>query len=80
MSDIMEYLAMFITTMDKIICFLGPYKMKMSHYLVSDTLWNLGLFSFPKTPPIISNFSQLKPGTFLPPTPYLDQVQSFPAF
>ena len=32
--------------------FLGPHKMKMSHYfLVFDTLWNLGFFWFPKTPP-----------------------------
>ena len=52
MSDIMVYLAMFSTTIDKILWFLGPHKMKMSHYLsVSDTLWNLGLFKFPKTPP-----------------------------
>ena len=44
-SDIMVYLAMFSTTIDKILCFSGPHKMKMSHHIsVSDTLWNLGLF------------------------------------
>ena len=32
--------------------FLGPHKMKMSHYfLVFDTLWNLGLFDFRRPPP-----------------------------
>ena len=41
--------------------FLGPHKMKMSHYfLIFDTLWNLGLFWFPTTTPLILNFSQLK--------------------
>ena len=52
MSDIMVYLAMFSTTIDKILYFLGPHKMKMSHYFaVSDTPWNLGhLFLFLKTP------------------------------
>ena len=34
---------MFSTTFDKILCFLGPHKMKMSHYFsVSDALRNLG--------------------------------------
>ena len=34
-SDIMVYLAMFRTTIDKIFCLLGPHKMKMSHYFQS---------------------------------------------
>ena len=45
--------------------FLGPHKMKMSHYFsVFNTLWNLGLFWFLKTPPLILDYSQLKLGTF----------------
>ena len=35
MIDIMVYLAMLSTTIDKILCFLGPHKMKMSHYFIS---------------------------------------------
>ena len=35
MSDIMVYLAMFRTTIDNILCFLGPHKMKMSNYFQS---------------------------------------------
>ena len=46
--------------------FLGPHKMKMSHYFsVFDTLWNLGLFFISEDPPLILNFSQLKLGIFL---------------
>ena len=45
---------------------LGPHKMKMSHYFsVSDTLWKLWLFNFPKTPPLNLNVSQLKLENFL---------------
>ena len=45
MSDIIVYLAMFSTTIDKILCFMGPHKMKMSHYFsVLDPIWNLGLY------------------------------------
>ena len=29
---IMVYLAIFSTTIDKILCFMGPHKIKMSHY------------------------------------------------
>ena len=44
-SDIMVYLAMFSTTIDKILCYLGPNKMKISHYFSGlSTLWNLGFF------------------------------------
>ena len=44
MSDIMVYFAMFSTTNDIILCFIGSRKIKMSHYFsVLDTLWNLGL-------------------------------------
>ena len=45
MSDIMVYLAMSSTTIDQILCFLGPHKIKMSHYFIS--LWyplELGTF------------------------------------
>ena len=56
MSDIIVYFAMFSTIIDKNLMFLGPHKMKMSHYFsVFVTLWNLGLFWFPKTP-LILNF------------------------
>ena len=42
MRDIMVYFAMFSTITDKILCFIGPHKMKMSHYFSPlDTLWNL---------------------------------------
>ena len=34
MSDIMVYVAMFSTTIVKILCFKGPPKMKMSHYKI----------------------------------------------
>ena len=64
--------------------FLGPHKMKMSHYFsVFDTLWNLGLFLFLKTPPLILNYSQLKLGTFLifwRPPPLNAKFPSFVAF
>ena len=44
MSGIMVYLAMFSTTIDKILCFMGPHKMKMSHYFsVLDPIWILGI-------------------------------------
>ena len=44
MIDIIVYLAMLSTTIDKILC-----KDKMCHYLsVLDTIWNLGLFGFPQ--------------------------------
>ena len=75
-SDIMVYLAMFSTTIDNILCFLVLIIWKwVIILLVFGTLWNLGLFWFPKTPPLILNFSQLKLGTFLifgRPPPYLD--------
>ena len=39
MNDIMVYLAMFSTTIDKNVMFSGPHEMKMSHYiLVLDTI------------------------------------------
>ena len=32
--------------------FIGPNKMKMSHYFLDlDNLWNLGLFKISKDPP-----------------------------
>ena len=43
MNDIILYFAMFSTTIDKILCFIGPRNMKMSHYFsVLDPIWNLG--------------------------------------
>ena len=41
MSEIMVYLAMFITTIDQICyCFIGPHEMKRSHYFsVLETIW-----------------------------------------
>ena len=45
MSETMVYLAMFSTTIDKFLCFMGGHKMKTSHYFsVLDTLWNMGFF------------------------------------
>ena len=70
--------------------FLGPHKMEMSHfYSVFDTLWNLGLFWFLKTPPpLILNYSHLKLVTlwFFDPPPswtnsqvsLLFRLESFP--
>ena len=50
-SDIMVYLALFSTQSDNILCFKGPFRMKMSHYfLVLENIWNLSLFKVPKTP------------------------------
>ena len=38
---------MFSTTIDKILCYMGPHEMKTSHYFsVLDTLWNLELSTF----------------------------------
>ena len=57
MSDIIVHLAMFSTTIDKILSSIGPHKMTMIHYFsVLDPICNLGL---------ILNFSQLNLGTFL---------------
>ena len=45
MSDIIVYLAMFSTTIDNILCFMGPHTMKLSDYFsILDPIWNLGLF------------------------------------
>ena len=52
MSDIMVYLAMFSTALDKNVMFLGPHKMKMRHYFIS--LWyplELGTFLISEDPP-----------------------------
>ena len=35
---------LFSTTFYDILFFMGPRKMKMSHFLVLETIWNLGLF------------------------------------
>ena len=64
--------------------FLGPHKMKMSHYFsVFDTLWNLGLFWFPKTPSLILNFPNWNLGLFWffedPPLPKC-QIPKFRCF
>ena len=64
--------------------FLGPHKMKMSHYFsVFDTLWNLGLFWFPKTPP--PNFELFPTETwdffdFLTTPPLIGPFPKFPRF
>ena len=66
--------------------FLGPHKMKMSHYFsVFDTLWNSGLFLISEDPPtpVILNFSQLKLGTFflfLEDSPLFGPIPNFPRF
>ena len=45
MRYIMVYLAMISTTIDKILGFMSPYKMKSSqNNSVFDTIWNLGPF------------------------------------
>ena len=58
--------------------FLGPHKMKMSHYFsVFVSLRNLGLFWFLKTPLLILNYSQLKLGTFDDPPPLFGLIPKF---
>ena len=52
MSYIIVYLAMFSTTIDTSLCFWSLIRLKwVIILLVFGTLWNLGLFWFPKTPP-----------------------------
>ena len=73
MSDIMVYLAMFSTTIVKILCFWVLIRWKWVIILLFfGTLRNLGLF-FISEDPLILNFSQLKVGTSLifwrPPPP-----------
>ena len=71
MSETIVYLPMFSTTTDKILCFFGPHKMKMSHYFsVFDTLWNLVYFYFFDDPfPPIWTYSKGSP---------LFKLESFP--
>ena len=75
---------MFITIIDQKLCFWVLIRWKwVIFFSVFDTLWNLGLFWFPKTPPLILNFSQLKLGTFLiflRSPPPLDRFPEFPRF
>ena len=71
MSDIMVYLAMFSTTIDQILCFWVLMRWKwVIILLVFGTLWNLGLFWFPRTPPIWTNSQVL----------LLFRLESFPYF
>ena len=59
MSDIILYFAMFITTINKILCFFGPHKLKMSNFFsVLDPIWNFGLFDFRGTPPNFELFQR----------------------
>ena len=64
--------------------FLGPHKMKMSHYFISLRYpLELGTFLISEDPPLILNFSQLKLGTFLiflRPPPLNAEFPSFVAF
>ena len=46
MSDIRVYLAMFSTTNDKMLCFIGPHKMKRSHYFSVEWSNVSGFFSY----------------------------------
>ena len=59
---------MFSTTNDKILCFIGPHKMNMSHYFsVLNTLWNF--FYFRGLPPnfeIFPTFNVLTRSKVLP--------------
>ena len=61
--------------------FLGPHKIKMSHFLsVFDTSGTWDFFDFRRPPsPLTLNFSQLKLDD-PPATPYLDRFPSFPGF
>ena len=83
MSDIMVYLAMFGTTIDKILCYMGPPKMQMSHYfLVLDPNWNLGFFKF-LFPLLIFSFSEtwdLKKNSDDPPSALSGPGPKFPRF
>ena len=47
---VVVYLPMFNATIDKILRFMDPHKMKIRSFLsVKDTIWNLGLILFPLT-------------------------------
>ena len=46
MSDIIVYLAMFSASIDKILCFVGPHKLKMRDYQLSGN-WDVSDFRRP---------------------------------
>ena len=78
---------LFSTTIGKILCFWVLIRWKwVIILLVFGTLWNLGFFLFPKTPPpLILNIFQLKLGIFLifwrpHPSPLFGLIPKFPRF